>query len=144
MTAPDRQAYVDGLRALAAVLEEHPEVPLPWDGTGSEITCHFLHGDGPRAAMAAAARAIPCAWSKDVRDDDYFDLHGQLAGLKIKLTAFRDAVCTRVVTGVSTVTEEVQDPDALAAVPKVTVTREVEEITWDCGSLLAPAAGGTP
>jgi hypothetical protein len=133
-----RTAYIDGLRTLASVLELHPDLPLPYEGNDSPFTIHFLHGADPRGAMAAAARMIPCKWAK-TSDDNYFDLRGELAGLKIKLTAFRDAVCTRIVTGTREVTEEVTDPDA----PKVTVTHIIEDVEWDCGPLLAgsePAA----
>jgi hypothetical protein len=139
-----RAAYIDGLRALASVLEAHPEVPLPYEGTGTEMAFHFLHGADPRAAMAETARALPCAWRKETRDYEdgtaYFDLHGQLAGLKVRLCAYRDAVCTRVKVGTREVTETVKDPAALAGVPEVEVTRTEDIVTWDCGSLLAPAA----
>jgi len=148
ITDNGRQAYIDGLRALAAVLQEHPEIDLPTDGRRVPLAWNFWDDDA-REQMAAAARALPCDWRKSVSNGSegeasYFDLYGSLAGLKIRLTAYRDAVCTRVVTGVSQVAEEVPDPEALAAVPKVMITREVEEVTWDCGSLLAPAAASAP
>lgn len=142
-----RAAYVAGLRVLAAALEAHDEVPLPYDGDSSAITIHFLAGADPRAAMAAAARALPCSWRKDVRDygerggGAYFDLHGELAGLKVTLTARRDDVCERAVTGTREVVELVRDPALLDAVPLVEVTRVVEDVEWTCGSVLAPAAG---
>jgi hypothetical protein len=43
------------------------------------------------------------------------------------------------VVGTREVTEEVPDPEALAAVPKVTVTRTVEDVRWECRPLLAEA-----
>jgi len=139
-----RGAYTAGLRALADVLDGHPEVPLPYHGTGTAITISdFLFAKDPRAALAAAARALPCNWSKDVRESEqygsYLDLIGELHGLSIKLTAYRDAVCERVVTGTREVTETVKDPDALAAVPEVEVTKIIEDVTWRCGSILALA-----
>jgi hypothetical protein len=39
------------------------------------------------------------------------------------------------VTGTKTVTEMVPDPDA----PMIEVTREVDIVEWDCGSVLAPS-----
>lgn len=142
----ERASYIDGLRALADVLEDHPEVPLPHDGHGdSGIAIMFLSGTDPRSALAAAARAIPCNWRKDASDaagdyPAYFDMYGSLHGLKLHLTAYRDAVCERIVTGTREVTEMVKDPAALAAVPEVEVTRTVEDIEWVCGSVLAPTA----
>ena len=49
----------------------------------------------------------------------------------------REEVCERKVTVVTEEVEEV-DPEALAALPKVMVTREVEQVEWICPpSLLA-------
>ena len=139
-----RAAYTAGLRILADVLDQHDEVPLPYDGSDDEVTIHFLFGDDPRAQMAAAARAIPCNWRKNDPGDGsydamYLDLQGQLAGLKLKLVAYRTAVCERVVTGTREVTVTVPDPEALAAVPEVTVTKFVDDVEWRCGSVLALA-----
>ena len=104
---------------------------------------HFLRGTEERECLAATARALPCAWRKDVRGGEYaeyFDLYGEIGGLKIKLTAYRDTVCKRVVTGTREVTEVVKDPAKLAEVPEVEVTRTEEVIEWDCGTLLGPRA----
>ena len=65
------------------------------------------------------------------------DLVGKLHGLNVMMIAQRDEVCTRVVTGAREVTEEIPDPEALAAVPKVTVTRTEELVRWDCKPILA-------
>ena len=139
--AADRARYIDGLRILAQVLQDHPEVPLPYQGRhdGTAMSFHFFGGE-PRAAMAAAARALPCALRKEVRgysdaaEDSYLDLVGALAGVQLRLTAFRDAVCTRRVTGVED--REVEE----VVTPAVTqmVTKPVEVVEWDCHPLLAP------
>lgn len=145
MTEPtdqQRADYVAGLRALAEVLEQHPEVPLPYNPTQGVISFHFLFGENPRADMAATVRALPCRLDKDPRGDDYFDLIGRLHGLNVRLVAFRQDVCTRVVVGTREVEEEVPDPDALAQVPTVTQTRLVEDVEWQCTPLLASAAEG--
>lgn len=144
----ERQRYIDGLLMLADVLKNHPEVPLP---VGSPITISFLSGGDARDRMAAAARAFPIKWEKNFWDSQsgtsYFDLEGKLAGLQVEMRAYRDAVCERVVTGTREVTEKVKDPDRLAEVPEIEVTRTVEDVTWECGSLLAPrpaVAGEAP
>jgi hypothetical protein len=136
---PKRQGYIDGLRALATVLATCPEVPLPYDGDLSPMSFYFLgHNDRHRREMAAAARAIPCAWAKVAEEGDNpnasMSLHGQLAGLRITLTAYRDVVCTRRVTG--TEDREVEEEVTPAVTRKV--TKPVEIVEWDCGSLLAP------
>jgi hypothetical protein len=135
-----RAGYITGLRALADILENHPEVPLPHDGTGSEIAINaFLTSDDPRAELAAAARAFPCAWRKGARDGeygDYFDLHGELHGLKLRLTAFREAICTKVVTG----TEDREVEEVVTPAVTRTVTKPVPVVEWVCTPVLAPAA----
>lgn len=137
----DRATYIDGLRKLADALEEHPEVPLPTTGTRQAMSWN-LWDDDAREQLAAVAKAIPCAWAKSARDGygdgpAYFDMTGFLGGLELKLTAFREAVCTRVVTGTREVTETVKDPGALAAVPEIEVTRTVEDVEWQCHPILA-------
>lgn len=133
----ERAGYIEGLRILATVLENHPEIPLPYNGHLSPLTIMFLDGESSRALMAAAAKALPVgSWSKS-GSDDYFELDGKVAGVKVKLTAYRDTVCRRVVTGTRQVTEEVPDP----AAPLVKVTKTVEDVEWECGSVLAAAAG---
>jgi hypothetical protein len=144
--AARRAAYVAGLRVLARILENHPEVPLPFAGTGTPLTLHFLTGSGDREKMAAAARALPCQWVKGTRDygdlgGAYFDLSGDLAGLRVQLTAAREDVCERIVTGTREVTEMVKDPVLLDAVPLTEVTRTVEDVEWRCRPVTAPAKG---
>jgi hypothetical protein len=136
-----RAAYIQGLRALADILENHPEVPLPYHGDGTAITISaFLSAADPRAELAAAARAFPCAWRKKVRGDDqygnYFDLRGELAGLRLCLTAYRDAVCERVITG----TEDREVEEVVTPAVTRTVTKPVEIVQWVCHPVLAPAA----
>ncbi|HMG63159.1 MAG TPA: hypothetical protein VK599_09445, partial [Streptosporangiaceae bacterium] len=68
MTGPDERArFVDGLRVLASALEQHPEIPLPVNGTDEPFRWNFFGAGGsdPRDAMADAVRALPCAWSKE-------------------------------------------------------------------------------
>lgn len=140
-----RAAYVAGLRAVADTLEDRPEVPLPFEGRAEPLTFHFLYDGDPRAALAAAARALGGTWAKVTRDygagGAYFDLLGEACGVRLRLTAYRDAVCERVVTGTEDVTDWVKDPEKLAAVPLVEVTRPVETVEWRCRPVLAMTAG---
>lgn len=143
-TAQDdrRAAYARGLRALADALEASPgALPLPHDGTLSPVTLYFLSGEDPRAALAAAARALPCDFRKEVTDrgdgTDTLRLLGSLHGLEVELVAYRADVCERVVTGTRKVTERVKDPEVLAEVPEVEVTRVVEDVQWICQPVMA-------
>ena len=140
---PHRAAYTAGLRQLAGILDAHPELPLPFEGgsAGRAMSFHFLFGADPRAALAAAARARPCTLAKNVRDygehGAYLDLAGQLAGLHVELTAYRDDVCTRRVTG--TEDREVEETVTPAVTRKV--TRTVDVVEWECHPVMAPAGG---
>lgn len=140
-----RADYITGLRRLADILDDHPDVPLPYEGAGTAITFHFLNAEDPKAALAACARALPTNWTKQVsgggKYPNYFDMYGSLAGLKLHLTAFRDDVCERVVVGTHEETVEEKDPEALAAVPTVTKTITVEDVEWRCAPVLGDRPG---
>jgi heme-binding NEAT domain protein len=51
----------------------------------------------------------------------------------------REEICERIVTGTREVTVEVPDPEQLAAVPTVSVTKTVEDVEWICRPLLDDA-----
>lgn len=150
--AQRRTEYIMGLRMLADVLEGHPEVRLPVYGrSGARIHFYFDGTPDGITAMAAARRAFPCTWEKHFtggENTDWFDLRGELAGLEIELYTPRDAVCERVVTGTREVTEIVKDPEVLAKVPEIEVTKVIEEVEWRCHPVLAtgpaPVTGDAP
>jgi hypothetical protein len=138
----DRSAYTSGLRLLADILDDHPEVPLPYDGRVAPITIHHLYaseaGRTIREEFQATIRAFPGTKTKNASDGgSYFDVDLDLHGLKVQISTLRDEVCERVVTGTREVTREVPDPQALAAVPTVTVKETVEDVRWECRPLLA-------
>jgi hypothetical protein len=145
-TTTDRAEYVKGLRALADLLEQHDELPLPYQGgKHSPMSLTFLSDDDAKGRLATAARLMPGRLDKQVRESvdygDYFDLHGRIHGLHVKLTAYRDAVCERIVVGTREVTREVVVP---VETRTETVTETVEDVEWRCGSLLAPDAEAIP
>ncbi len=133
-----RERFIDSQRVIASIMETHEWLPMPYLINGYLFS---FHGDDAREQMAEASRIFPCSWRKEAAESEYgnfFQLVGQIGGTRITLSASREAVCRRVVTGTHEVTETVKDPEALAKVPEVTVTRVVEDVTWDCGPLLAP------
>ena len=138
MTAAGRAAYIDGLRQLADVLERHPGIPLPL-AHDRPLTFLFAREDA-RESLAAAARAMPSpSWEKSSSESEqnsWFDLHGRIAGLRVELTAQRELVCTRVVTG----TEDREVEEVVRPAETRKVVKPVEVVEWDCGSLLSAAA----
>lgn len=136
-TETDRRAeFNEGLRLIAEFLVEHPEVPQPYHLMGSEFYI-YLHGEESRAQLATIARAFGRAEKRfeGVR----FEVSRRFAGINLIAQAQRAEVCERVVTGTREVSKEVPDPEALAAVPKVTVTETVEDVKWVCHPILDTA-----
>jgi hypothetical protein len=149
MATPEaRQAYIEGLHQIADFLAEHPEVKLPHlhsfvDGEYGPVLRIYLTDPGEqREPLAEIARAMGNV--KMVADGRLgrFEVWRQFAGIKLVASADRAEVCERVVTGTREITVEEPDPDALAAVPKVSVTKVVEDVEWVCQPLLKAAPKG--
>lgn len=136
-TTDQRTSYIAGLRILADLLEQQPDLKLPYDGITSPIAV-FTHD---REDLVAWAKALPGQADKKYDDDRNFgfELHGAVGGLDFVVYGKREQVCERVVTGTETVTKTVPDPEALAKVPSVEVTETVEKVEWVCRPLLADA-----
>jgi hypothetical protein len=135
--ADARGEYIAGLRALADLLEQQPAMPLPSTGR-LEWQFGFKYTDEERrAALAQAARLMPCRLDKNDPgsgdyDARYFTLAGNLHGLHVELWAEREQVCSRVVTGTREVVKTIP-----TATEEVTVIEDVVE--WICHPLLAEA-----
>lgn len=129
-TEEKRADYIEGLRAIADMLETHGDIPLP---VASTFTTFFSGDDAP-AQMAAIRRVIGGRWTKTATDS-WFWLRKPFGPHEYDLTAARNIVCQRVVVG----TEQVEEPDPEA--PKVVVEKEI--IEWRCSPLLddEPASG---
>lgn len=135
-----REEQIAGALELIAWLEAHPEVPMPYHLSPSGYVLIMTHTVAdPKATLADIARAIPGKIQKTTYGDE-FEISGRVGGIEVKATAVRNEVCERVVTGIHKVTKQVPDPDALAALPKITVTTTVEDVEWVCGPLLADKA----
>lgn len=132
MTA-DRAEYTAGLRAFADLLDSNPHLRLPFFGATYPFDM-YTHGDEQAREVADWARALPGTVAKDV-SGGCFTLTGSLRGLKLSVTANRDEVCTRTVTGTERVTRLVPDP--AVQVPMVEVTETVETVVWECEPILA-------
>lgn len=131
MTTTYRQDFTAGLRRIADLIDEHSDLPLPYEGTTTRLLW-FL--DTPEQ-LNIVSKAMGGHREKDI-GDGFAGLKGAIDGVRINALVPREQVCTRRVVGTETV--EVPDPAALAAVPKVAVEREVVE--WDCHPILAGGA----
>ncbi|MRH86045.1 hypothetical protein GFY24_00950 [Nocardia sp. SYP-A9097] len=130
---------------LAAVLHGIFKLPIwPAHAAGYEYDAEkgAIIRDRP-AIMAEAIRRFktiavgPVTKVYTDRGDGYFEAVIPLRGLPLTLTDERAEVCERVVIHVETVTEQVPDPEYLAAAPTVAVEREVEHVEWKCTPILS-------
>ena len=116
------------LRAIATWLESHPDAHVSQidssiSASSIVVRDYTVHGADQ---LAEQARAIGGKWTKklDGQDDSLFKLVQEIApGVTYELVAWRDEVCTRVVTGTKTTTVTEPDPELVAALP--VVEREV-------------------
>lgn len=138
--AEKQAAYTAGLRALADLLDAHPQLIENVSLSQSDLLVSLGWMSDPMSRMAEFIRAaldrrLPI---KKTYDDEwgtvFIDLGG---GVRLQVYARREQVCERIVTGTREVTREVPDPEALKAVPTVTVTETVEDVRWDCKPLLS-------
>ncbi|GAB3471800.1 hypothetical protein [Actinophytocola sediminis] len=128
-----------GYRALADLIDANPDLAAHMRYIPKNILVPVSGEDDPRAIIAAFARtglrhgATVEKWIRG-SNSGVAIAWGQI---NLDVYAGRDEVCERVVTGVETVTKTVPDPEALAAVPTVEVTEQVEQVEWRCRPLLA-------
>lgn len=119
-------SYADQLRALADLLDEHPEL------VRYQTLDHTIFVDDVNEAVALR-RGIGGHWNKVEVGSTYLDLRRPIGpDVCVSLTIRREQACERVQVGEREVT--VPDPDA----PKVTLTEPVYE--WRCSPLLEGAA----
>lgn len=131
-----RSEYTAGLRALADLLDASPDVPLPHSGASDSFPIEWMlaNDDDQREMLAVIARFIPGPVRKDARSK-FFEINAKAGGVYLRAWANRDEVCVRRVVGTHEETKRVPDPKA----PLVEVTETVEDVEWECGSILAPA-----
>lgn len=139
MTNPKATELADGLRALAAMIEQSSDEAV------YELRYTFDHISVPvwsAAAAAALARAGMHAGAKVTKhqSDKYAGVDIAFGRVSLHVYADREEICERVVTGTETVTKKIKDPEALAAVPEIEVTEEVEKVEWRCRPLLEDRA----
>jgi len=94
MTTTDtRTNYTAGLRALADLLDNRPNLPLPYTGSSSAspITFYALGaGQNPKDVLAQVARMLHGTATKTVSaSGDYYSIAGNFYGLHIDATAYR-------------------------------------------------------
>lgn len=147
------QAEVNALRELSAVIERNPWMPRPMFQTStaeslpSRIAVNVwsippqAEGETEIERMKDYVRAIRRAfgggtWKKNNPRDDsyaeqYYTLTREWHGATLQITTHREQMCQLVVRE-EEYTEEVPDPDVVAEVPTVTVTKTRQIREWIC------------
>ncbi|MGI8307037.1 hypothetical protein [Saccharopolyspora hattusasensis] len=139
MTTTDAlaQQQATGLRALADMIEAHPEIPATYLDGFFGINVWYPQSAEEMAAIARATLKHGAKVEKEIGENLY-NLTISWGPFKAKALGNRGAVCERVVTGTETVTRKVPDPSVV--VPMVEVIEEVETFEWRCAPLLAADA----
>ena len=139
-----RTAYTAGLRAVADLIDAHPDLPEPYTSVYSSgsvdvqwyLEIHGLDLAGQKATAAKIVSDLGGKWDKTEIVDGRLDFEQSRDGIHLRIAVARDAVCERVVIG----THEVTVPATLA-MPARPATAEhvktVEDVQWVCSSLLA-------
>jgi hypothetical protein len=132
-------AYAEGLRNLAKMIEgvDNDAVLDDYDYALRFLLMPVESGEDLAAHIRFALRAGAKISKK--YDDAHAGAYLSFGPVRIQAYGTRAQVCERVVVGTREVEEEIPDPEALAAVPKVTVKKTVEDIEWVCSPLLAGA-----
>ena len=100
--SPDekRAAYIEGLRAFADLLEQHPDLPLPYTGqldTNTARGLHLVAGTGNTAPAELLAEVLGRPAAAEVRNDGGLWVAWHIAGLAVLLSAGK---CEQTVTGI--------------------------------------------
>lgn len=137
-TRTERERNLDGVQALLDLLRRHPELESPFTSRiHMPISSYGRSTDEIKSDLAAWARALSHLRPGKSYEDGWASLTAYFEDVELFVYTNRENVCERVVRGTRQVTETVKDPDMLAAVPEVEVTREVEDVEWICRPLLA-------
>lgn len=130
MNDTDRQQRLNDVRLVLDWLEQHADIPLPYDFHNS----FNIVGWDTKEEAGQMARAMG-TFEKD-GDDNFLYLTKKFGCVAIKAIFSRTQVCERAVIGTKLVPETI--------VPaRIEPEHEEELVEWRCESLLEPAAEPT-
>lgn len=132
-TIDKRQQYIERLRYFADLLEDEPELEIPYQIGTDQM--YFYPGDAE--ATALVAKLMPTSWKKNdpnasSYDASYYKLTGEYVGAEVIVMTSREDVCERKQVGTEKVVHAY-----VAPVMEYTEERPIYE--YECTSLLAKA-----
>ena len=128
-----------GWAKLAQFLADNPDIAEQATCYDERVLVYVPPGSDTVSRLADYARRGVRAGARVEKtyDDKYGNVLLHFGPVHLQAYSLRDEVCERVVVGTREVVEEVQDPEALAAVPTITQTRTEDIVEWQCRPLLA-------
>jgi hypothetical protein len=135
----DAKEYTWGWAKLAQFLADNPDIAERATAYTERVLVYLAPGDDTVSRLADYARRGVRAGARVEKtyDDKYGNVLLRFGPVHLQVYSLRDEVCERIVVGTREVVEEVQDPEALAAVPTITQTRTEDIVEWQCRPLLA-------
>lgn len=127
-----QQSYVNGLRLLADKLESNPDLMNDYGITLYKYVWSKADEDGNKEPKEFARQALLLGPSEKNANETTYEVTALFGPHRFTIYTERDAVCTKVVTGTRVETTSEYDPELLAAVPKVTYEKVIEEVEWIC------------
>ncbi len=133
MTATEPATMPELLRAVADLLEAHPDLPVP---QASDDGVRWFTARTP-TEIAKVMRAVQGPWAKNDPNASDYDRGSAtftttLLGHPFTIYVDRGSVCTRTVVGTREVVKTIP-----VATEEVTVTEDI--IEWECHSVLTQA-----
>lgn len=126
-----RDAYIAGLREMADALENEPGIPTD---NGVDIVHYCWTKDN----FQAAVKRLGGTRTKEPRYG-YMNVVRRFGPHSIRVNGEQNAVCTKTVVGTEEVTKNEREGEDLR--PMVEVTKTVDIVEWDCGSILSSSDG---
>jgi hypothetical protein len=114
MTDTDRAEYIEGLRHIAGMLTDHPDIPLPFHGTTLPLAFHIRVGDGAATLHALTDQLTGKAVEAGITGTYDLAVAGRIRGVDVKVHTNK-ALVPQTVTGTRTVDQVDYDYTGLLA-----------------------------
>lgn len=116
--------YIDGLRAAANLMEQHPEMVPNY----SPVTFYRF----AKTKKELAQLGLTLGNAQKSADTAWFNVTRKFGPHSFQVTIAREEVCEKKVIGTVTEEIEVPDPEQVANLPTVKQTTVTEKVEWIC------------
>jgi len=123
--------FIESLRELLAWYEEHPETA----GFNSTTVAYFRGREKESKELVQGIARNLGTFTKSGTESTY-TLVKEFGSIEVRFVFYRDAVCEKRVVKTETYEQSGPDPERMAEIPDVIITKTREVIEWDCPVLL--------